>query len=51
MRLTEGGNEQLPIWTRDRFVTYRTKVNNMGSMEQAPRDRPGTPGGRRRTRL
>ena len=44
MRITEGGNEQFPIWTRDgRFVTYQSKVNNMASLDQAPPDRSQPP--------
>ena len=43
-RLTSGGNERNPRWTRDgKFITYQTTTNGTTSLDQAPSDGSGTP--------
>lgn len=43
-RLTDGGNEQFPRWTRDgRFITYQTTANGTNSIDHVPADGSGPP--------
>ncbi len=43
-RLTSGGNERSPRWTRDgKFITYQATSNEATSIDQAPSDGSGTP--------
>ncbi|MGO9260137.1 MAG: protein kinase domain-containing protein [Bryobacteraceae bacterium] len=43
-RLTDGGNEQNPHWTRDgRFITYQTTTNETASLNHVPWDGSSAP--------